>query len=50
MWDFIIGRLPSKLILINAVFSLFIPLGIYKLNKVLHKFGDPPWKNNQNPK
>lgn len=48
MWVYIAGRIPSMLILINASLSLLLPIGIYKFNKALHKYGDPPWKNNNN--
>jgi hypothetical protein len=45
MWQTIIGRLPANSIIISALLSVLIPFSIYKLNKVLHKYGDPPWKN-----
>lgn len=44
MWDSIVGRLPSNMIIISAILSVVIPMVIYKLNQKFHEYGDPPWK------
>jgi hypothetical protein len=47
MWEKVIGRLPSNLIIFSALLSVLLPMGIHKLNQKLHKYGDPPWKKKQ---
>jgi hypothetical protein len=47
MWQNIMGRLPANAIIICALLSALIPYSIYKLNQVLHKHGDPPWKKEE---
>lgn len=49
MWQTIAGRLPSLGILLCALLSVLIPWGVQKINKLLHKLGDPPWKNDRDP-
>lgn len=44
MWDIIVGRLPSKIIMLNTCLSFFIPWVLYKCNKALLKYANPPWK------
>jgi hypothetical protein len=51
MWDVILGRLPSKLIILNACLSFFIPWVMYKSHNALLKYANPPWKDtNKNTK
>ncbi|QIZ08686.1 hypothetical protein HFZ78_19920 [Priestia megaterium] len=49
MWDRVIGRLPSNLIIFSTVVSVLIPMAFYKLNQKFHDYGDPSWKKKQEP-
>lgn len=44
MWERIVGRLPSNMIMFSAILSVVIPMVIYKLNQKIHQYGDPPWR------
>lgn len=44
MWDRLIGRIPSGGVFIYAGLSFVIPWIVYKINKALHRYGDPSWK------
>lgn len=44
MWERIVGRLPSNIIMFSAILSVVIPIMIYKLNQKFHQYGDPPWR------
>jgi hypothetical protein len=48
MWEKILGRFPSNLIFVLTVLSVLLPWAIYKINQKLHKYGDPPWKKEEN--
>jgi hypothetical protein len=47
MWENILGRFPSNLIMGLAILSVLIPVAIYWINQKLHQHGDPPWKKKQ---
>lgn len=49
MWEKVMGRLPSNLIIFSAIVSVLLPMAFYKLNQKLHDYGDPPWKKKQDP-
>ncbi|MCY9658480.1 hypothetical protein P5G65_25125 [Paenibacillus chondroitinus] len=44
MWSTFLGLMPSGLVLICTILSFVVPLGTYLINQLLHKNGDPPWK------
>ncbi len=44
MWDFILNNLPDQITVICTALAFAIPYGTYKINQLLHKRGDPPWK------
>lgn len=44
MWENLLGRLPGTLILICTLLTFLVPYVIHKINRSLHKTGDPPWK------
>jgi hypothetical protein len=46
MWDTIVGKLPSKLIILNACLSFFIPWILYRSHQTILKYANPPWKEN----
>ncbi|NQX65335.1 hypothetical protein HQN90_04245 [Paenibacillus alba] len=43
MWSSFIGLIPSGLVVLCTILSYVVPLGIYSINQMLHKYGDPPW-------
>ncbi|MCT2536450.1 hypothetical protein NC661_03675 [Aquibacillus koreensis] len=47
MWNFIIERMPGTLSIICTVLAYLIPYTVYKINKTLHKYGDPPWMKDE---
>ncbi|WP_453990051.1 hypothetical protein [Bacillus nitroreducens] len=47
MWRMIIDRLPSLFTITLALLSALIPWGIYRINRLLHYYADPPWKRDQ---
>jgi hypothetical protein len=49
MWEKVMGRLPTNLIIFSAFLSVVVPLVFYKLNQKLHQYGDPPWKKKEKP-
>lgn len=46
-WGDMLGRVPAGLIFICTCLSLLIPWGVYKINRILHEQGDPPWKESE---
>lgn len=44
MWSTFLGVMPSGLVLICTILAFVVPLGTYLINQLLHKNGDPPWK------
>lgn len=44
MWEAIMGRMPSYLVLLCTMLSFIVPLVAYKIADKLHSSGDPPWK------
>jgi hypothetical protein len=44
MWDMILQYLPDQITVICTALAFAIPYGMYKINQLLHKGGDPPWK------
>ncbi|WP_176555774.1 hypothetical protein [Virgibacillus ndiopensis] len=47
MWDKYMGGLADSLVIFCTVLAFLIPFTIYKLNRKLHGFGDPPWKKDE---
>ncbi|NOV03540.1 hypothetical protein [Paenibacillus planticolens] len=47
MWSSFVGFMPPKLVLLCTVLSFIVPLSVYSVNQLLHKNGDPPWKQPQ---
>jgi hypothetical protein len=47
MWERALGYIPPFAVLLSALLSAIIPWSIYVINKKLHKYGDPPWKNSE---
>lgn len=48
MWEKLWGYIPSGMIIACAVLSFLIPWSVYKVNQMLHKHSDPPWKREEN--
>ncbi|WP_010097133.1 hypothetical protein [Ornithinibacillus scapharcae] len=48
MWDFLLGFLPEKLVFFCSLLAFAVPFSVYKINQLLHKHGDPPWKKDSN--
>ncbi|MDD9268723.1 hypothetical protein ACFPES_16915 [Paenibacillus sp. GCM10023248] len=44
MWSSFQGYLPPGLVILCTILSFIVPLGTYLINRLLHKNGDPPWK------
>ncbi|SDL95569.1 hypothetical protein SAMN05216244_1346 [Sediminibacillus halophilus] len=44
MWQIMVERLPDKLGILCMLLAFFVPYLINKVNRQLHKHGDPPWK------
>lgn len=44
MWEAITSRLPGMMGIICAILAFVIPFVIEKIVQELHKYGDPPWK------
>ncbi|WP_176142499.1 hypothetical protein [Halobacillus hunanensis] len=47
MWDNIVGRFPTTMIIICTALSFAVPMAVYKVNQAIHQHGDPPWKKNK---
>lgn len=47
MLERFIGYIPPGGLWLCAFLSLAIPMSIYYINQTLHKYGDPPWKKDQ---
>jgi hypothetical protein len=45
MFDKFLGRIPENLIIMCTFLAWLVPFLFYKSNQKLHKYGDPPWKN-----
>lgn len=43
IWDEITLRFETA-DLVAVILAWIVPYGIYKINKWLHRIGDPPWK------
>ncbi|MFD1038914.1 hypothetical protein ACFQ3N_11005 [Virgibacillus byunsanensis] len=41
-------RLPDVTTIICTILAFAVPFFIYKINQSLHKYGDPPWKKEEN--
>lgn len=41
------GHLPNGLVFLGAVLSFAIPWMVYKTNRKIHQYGDPPWKTEE---
>lgn len=46
----LLGSLPPYFTLTGVVLSFLIPFTLYKIFGLLHKYGNPPWKNEKNSK
>jgi len=44
MWKSLMDRLPSISVTLCAFLSFAIPYIFHSVSKQLHKYGDPPWK------
>ncbi len=44
MFDFLLGFIPEKLIIIGTVLAFVIPYAVYRINQKLLEKGNPPWK------
>lgn len=44
MWSTFLGIMPSGLVLMCTILAFVVPYGTYLINQLLHKNGDPPWK------
>lgn len=47
MWSTIAKYVPPLSTFIYAFMAFVIPWMVYRLNQYLHKYGDPPWKHNE---
>ncbi|WP_067725154.1 hypothetical protein [Oceanobacillus damuensis] len=47
MWNWLMERLPGTIGFIFVFLAFFIPYITYKINTMLHKDGDPPWKKEE---
>ncbi|MFD2924123.1 hypothetical protein ACFS6F_10305 [Halobacillus naozhouensis] len=50
MWEYIIGRFPTTMIISCTALAFGVPVTIYKINQLLHHHGDPPWKKKSGKK
>jgi len=50
MWNLIIEYITDWLRMFCTILAFVIPFTIYKINQRLHKYGDPPWKKNEQNK
>ncbi len=37
-------RVPTTSVLVNAALAALIPWIVYTINRALHRYGDPAWK------
>ncbi|WP_058304105.1 hypothetical protein [Gorillibacterium timonense] len=37
-------RIPSIEVMGYTVLAFLIPYAVYRVNQLLHQYGDPPWK------
>lgn len=44
MWKLFIDSITDGLRITCTILAFIIPYSIYKINQLLHKHGDPPWK------
>ncbi len=44
MWEMIVRRLPSGMVIVCTIFTVVIPICFYTVSDLIHKYGDPPWK------
>ncbi|MEW9676094.1 hypothetical protein ABRT01_07920 [Lentibacillus sp. L22] len=47
MWTRILELLPEPIVIFYTIVAFLVPLVIYKINRKLHRFGDPPWKEDE---
>ncbi|MBT2217770.1 hypothetical protein KK120_18320 [Virgibacillus dakarensis] len=47
MWKHFLGLLPEPIVIFYTILAFLVPLIVYKLNRKLHRFGDPPWKKKE---
>jgi len=47
MWHHFLGLLPKPTVMFYTGLAFLIPFSIYHLNRKLHGYGDPPWKQNE---
>jgi|GEM_PF-1105966 len=40
-------RMPTTAVLIYAALAAIVPWTVYKINQALHRYGDPPWKRDE---
>ena len=38
------GDIPSGLVFLCSAVTFFVPYTIYRVNRVIHRHGDPAWK------
>ncbi|ENH96629.1 hypothetical protein J416_09639 [Gracilibacillus halophilus YIM-C55.5] len=38
---------PERIVIICTILAFLFPYIIHKINQLLHKNGDPPWKKNK---
>jgi len=44
---FLFGNIQSGMVLVCAVLTFIVPYTIYRLNRAIHRYGDPAWKKQQ---
>ncbi|MUV38565.1 hypothetical protein JNUCC1_02419 [Lentibacillus sp. JNUCC-1] len=44
LWYELVLAVKEPMIVICTVISFVVPFGVYKINQMLHQYGDPPWK------
>lgn len=47
MWNIVVDRIPGGFTFICTILSFVIPFTIYKINQMMHRNYNPPWKNEE---
>lgn len=44
---FLLERISDTTVLVCTILTVVVPWSVNRINRLLHKYGDPPWKKEQ---